>query len=440
MCIGTVGGAGGTSLTPKIQPNTDAAAPGDVTKSCSIGDGAEIQLKFKLANVATALKTPGSKIEMTMKLTGTGPVVPLNPTRTIPVAVSKAASKTEILPEMARLGYVFVSVSDGSKLFVDKSPASETGDSPYVSDELVKIGYVKITSQNAFNATADKLFVLGDKTGDKATFSITNGQFRASPGGVNAAGVVYIDAGSTINALSPLEDEGTTAKWTLTSSDLKNIATKSDQEDDFGEKKGAPIMIKADRLNEINDINVESGTGPSAEMAVTPDGQTAAIAVGPVELRRIPRDGVTCWVYNVPPPAGNLDLLSVRITNDTSLAGALIGTLYPQEGGDTPDFTNLNLLTKITANASDERNSLIEMVTDSSGVSQPGLKGGATIRLSAKDIADAGGVDWTEGRKVLKVTSQISELELLTLLRYGTASAEQAQSNISVGATGKACE
>jgi hypothetical protein len=442
------GGASISEITGLVDGATcDVEIKGTTTKvdaaSCSINDGSSIEIAYKLAGVATTLKTAGGKIEMTAKLTGTSPAVALNPTRTLTVASSTQAGKVEILPEMGKLGYVFVSVADDSKLFVDKSPVGEGGDTPFVSDELVKIGYVRITSQDAADLTGRTLFTLGGKSGDKAALTITNGQFSASPGGINAIGVAYIDAGGKIEALSPIEDSGATAKWALSNSHLTAIINKSAEKDANNalvNPKGAPIMIKVDRLNAINDINVEVGGGPSAEIVVTPDGQTTGTTVGPVELRRIPRDGVTCWVYNVPPPAGNLDLLSVRISNETARAGTLVGTLYPQDGGDTPDFMSVNLLTKIAANASDTRNELIEMVTNSSGVTEPGLKGGATIRLSAKDIADAGGVDWTEGRKVLKVSSQISELELLTLLRYGTASAEQAQSNLSTGVTGNSCE
>lgn len=417
--------------------NTDVAASGASNVSCSVGDGTKLQLFYRLAGVANTLKTPGGKIEMTAKITGVSPAIPLNSTRTITVVDSKLASQMEITPEMGRQGYVFVSIADDNKLFVDKAPVTASGENPFISDERVKIGYIKTTLNNAADLTGEKAFTLGGSANDKATMKITNGQFKASPGGVNAAGVPYIDAsGKQINATS-VEDDGTTAVWTLTADDLKSIASAEYKDQSGTLVPGAPIGIKANRTSEINDVNVEVGAAPSAQMDITPAGQTAAIVVGPVDLRRIPRDGVTCWVYNVPPPAANLDKLSVRITNDSARAGTIIGTLYPDEGGDTPDFMSINLLTKI--GAADPRYSQIEMVTDSSGVPQPGLKGGATIRLSAQDIADVGGVTWDAGRKVLKISSAISEMEVLSLLRYGAAD-NQPQSNISTGVKGTACE
>jgi hypothetical protein len=411
-----------------------AGTPVLAALTCVIGDGTEIYLAFKLTGVATTLKS-GGKIDMTAKITGvppSSPAVALNPTRITTVATSTSAAKAEIIPELGKLGYIFVSTADDNKLFVDKSPATLSGaDTPFISDELVQIGYVKITSQDAVDTTARTLFGLGN-TGDKATLTIKNGQFLASPGGTGGKGVVYIDAGGAIEALSPLEDNGTTAKWALTDSHLKSIAGIAD---------GAPIKIKVDRINTINDVDTEVSQAPTADMSVTVSGQTAPITVGPVELRRIPRDGMTCWVYNIPPPDGNLDLLSVRVTNDTARAGVLTGTLYPQAGGDTPDFTNVNLLTAIAADATDTRNEVIELVTDSSGASVPALKGKATIRFSADDIAKAGGIaSWTAERKVLKIVSQISEMEVMSLLRYGVDATKQPQSNVSTGVTGNSCE
>jgi hypothetical protein len=437
--IGCVSGSpSGAIAKYTVTVDTNPTASAAAGASCSIRDGTEIYLAYRMSGVATTLKAGGT-IEMTAKVTGDNPAVPLNPTRTIPVATSISASKVEVVPELGRLGYVFVSTADDNKLFVDKSPATETGDTPFISDELVTIGYVKVTSKDAVDATGRTLFALGS-TGDAGTLEITNGQFSASPGGVGAKGSVYIDAGGAIEAISPLEENSTKAKWALTASNLKSISDTSA----VAGSKGAPIKVKVDRSSEIKDVNTEVGQAPVANMTITPNGQTSSIAVGPSELRRIPRDGKTCWVFNVPPPDGNLDLLSVRITNDTAKAGSLTGTLYPEAGGDppVPDALNVNLLAKIALDAADSRNKVIEMVNDASGTPVPALKGGSTIRLSSKDIADAGDVaSWTGERKVLKIKSEISELEVMTLLRYGGEDPLKApQSNVSTGVTGNSCE
>jgi hypothetical protein len=338
-----------------------------------------------------------------------------------------------ITPELG--GQVYVSAADEAKLFISKDDSTFTGNTAFISDQEVKIGYVKVTpGSSVVDVTGSTVFTIGntnptDSTkSDTAVLTISTGQFAASPGGVGATGKAYIDAGSAIDAAFPLTDTKT-AKWNLTAAQLKAIANLNTTT----YPNGAPIKIKVDRSNTIN---VEDAV-PTADMTVTLASLTtpATETLTGVQLRRIPLDGKVCWVYNVPSPGdGIADLLSVRITNDSKRAGKITGSLYPEAGG-TEDFTGENLLTLIAANTSDPRSQVLSIEgTDAV------LNAGATIRLSAQDIADIGKIaSWAGERKVLKIQSTIPELEVMTLLRYAVDATKQPQSNVSTGVTGSSC-
>jgi hypothetical protein len=381
-------------------------------------------LAYKIANAAATLKAGGT-IQMTATVTGTGdsPAIPLNPTYTIDVARSAKSTDIKVNPEAG--GQVYIATAGGSTSFVTKDPSTYQGTSAYLSESEVQIGYIKINQSQASDMSGVKFYGITDK--DTATLTITDGQFAASPGGVGATGKPYILAGGTIDATFPLAD-ATTASWTLTSANLQAIADVSPV--DY--PNGAPIIVRVDGTNEIN---VEE-TEPEASMTLTLGSLTpvGTVEIPATTLRRIPYDGKVCWVYNVPSPGDNVaDLLSIRITNDTRYPGAINGTLYPEAGG-TPDFENVNLLSSILADTADPRSQVLSL-DGTDAVLAPG----ATIRLSADDISKVAGNTWAGERKVLRIQSELSDLEVMTLLRYAVDSTKQPQSNVSTGVTGNSC-
>jgi hypothetical protein len=426
-CVGT--GVSGSAGVYTVTVDTDASA---LTNSCSINDGTELYLAFKMASAS--LKNAGDEVTMKASFVGVLNVNEIpNPTREVTVAKAAKGANVTITSEAG--GQVYISAASGAKEFVSKDDSTFQGDTAYISGDEVQIGYVKIVSAaQATDQTGEALFTLGNTNAtdatksDNATLTITSGQFAASPGGVGAVGKVYIDAGTAIEAAFPLAD-AQTATWSLNKDQLKSIATL----DTTVYPNGAPIKIK---INGSDAVNVEDAD-PSAEMIVKLDSLTpsSTITVPITTLRRIPLDGRVCWVYNVPSPGdGVADLLSVRITNDSKYDGMVTGTLYPEIGGE-PDFTAVNLLSMIAADAADPRSQVLSL--DGTDVV---LKAGNTIRLAAEDIAKAGGLtDWLGERKVLKIQSEISDLEVMTLLRYAVDSAKQPQSNVSTGVTGSSC-
>jgi hypothetical protein len=400
--------------------------------SCSISDGTNIYLAYKLTSITA--KNAGDAVTMTASFkeaTGTGEIP--NPTRTLTVVKATKGAEIGITPELG--GEVYISASSGATEFTTKDPSTFQGNTAYVSDDEVIIGYVKITPNTAvYDVTGSTVFTIGNKNSDgtkadTAVLTISSGQFGASPGGVGAAGKVYIDVGSPIDALFPLADTET-ATWNLSDTNLKAIASLSATTYPYG----APIKIKANRADTINLVE----TDPTADMTVTlaslvtPSTETITGAV----LRSFSLDGRVCWVYNVPSPGDNVaDLLSIRITNGSTRQGVVTGTLYPQAGGDPdPNLTAVNLLEAIIADATDTRGEVLSL--DGTEVA---LNAGATIRLSADDIAKIAGSTWEGTRKVLMIQSTIPELEVMTLLRHTKDATTQPLSNVSTGVTGSSC-
>jgi hypothetical protein len=408
-----------------------------VFASCSIDDGTELYLAYRIDNAATALKE-GKPIKMTgavLKKDNTAAF--LNIARTITVAVSKPAAKVEIKSESGAQNYVFISALENDKKFTSKAPAGLAGTTPYVATDLVKIGYVKISGGSAADALGKNPYKLGSLAGDKATLAITDGQFAASKGGVGAKGRVYIDAGGSFiePTPSPLADD-TTATFTLNNIQLAAITAKSLVEEPTGFFLGAPIMIQVDGATPINIPE----TAPSATMTVT-TGTTPAstIPVEPANLRRFVRDGKICWVYNVPSPpaegAAVKDYLTIRIINGSKMPTKVFGTLYDQVGG-APIFENAPLLDLLDPSKA--------KVLVQEGTSYL-LNANSVVRLDAADIAKvakaSGGTDsWPGTRRVLKIQANVTDLEVLTMIRNTQNPEIQPQSNISTGVTGNSCQ
>jgi hypothetical protein len=394
--------------------------------SCMVGDGTELYLAFKMASAS--LKNAGDEVKMTASFVAKDTGEAVNPAITIPVAKAVKAVNVTVEPEMG--GAVYVSAGSGAKEFVTKDQSTFQGDTAYVSSSEARIGYIKVTSNKAVDAGGSNTYALGNKNAtdatkaDNATLTITSGQFAASPGGVGATGKAYIKpvSGSDMDAAFPLENPQT-AKWVINDTQLKGMMDNTATADVV---ERSEIRIRA---NGSDAINIEESP-PSAELAVKLDSLTpaATITVEPTLLRRIPLDGKICWVYNVPSPGdGVADLLSVRVTNDSRYEGKLTATLYSEDG--TEVFLNRNLLGLITGTA----------VVGTGEEAK--LKAGATVRLSSKDIADIAELPagWPGERKVMKIQSEIADMEVLTLLRYAPNANLQPQSNISTGVTGSSC-
>jgi hypothetical protein len=434
-CSGVVGTAtpsSGASVTFPVKiPATQVA-------SCSMDDGTQLYMIYRLDNTASLLKelTP---VEMTVGLyRASSTKALLNIQRTIKVATAKKAAKVEIIPETGAQGFVFISALDNDTKFVNKAPPSLGGTNPYLSSDLVKIGYVKVSGDVAADSTGKKQYQLGSLAGDKATLEISDGQFAASKATVGSSAKPYINAGSTIidPATMPLADD-TTATFNLTNSHLTAIAAESTGNDANGDPKmGAAITIRVDGTTPINIPEVE----PSATMTVTMGTTPASnIPVEPSTLRRFIRDGKICWVYNVPSPTADgaavKDFLTIRIINSSKVPTKIVGTLYEQVGGEAV-FESVPLLDLLDASKA--------KVLTLEGANYL-LNANSVVRLDAADIAAvakaSGGTDsWPGTRRVLKIQSDVTDLEVLAMIRNTQNVELQPQSNISTGVTGNSCQ
>jgi hypothetical protein len=397
----TVCGAG-------ITPGTTGSFTIDVA-ACVVEDGSELYLLYKLTGVSQT--TP--EVIMTASFKGTTAAEIPNPSRTLPVVKLTSGINVSIEPEVG--GFTYVSSASDNLEFIS---TDTTGTSKaYQSPDEVQIGYLKLISKEAVKDDGNTAYSFGgpavtDATGkvleDTAVLTITNGQFAASPGGGVASGKVYLYAGTPIDAVSPTE--ATTATWNLSGIQLGTMSSWVNDPLKPSEKGVVPIRIKANGLTEINDVDADPEASITVTLGSTP---TAKPITATGTLLRIPRDGKTCWIHNVPAPDA-LDAMTIRITNNAVTASAkIVGTLY-HEDGTSDDLTSVTLVEEIAP--------------------------GATVVLTSDDIKTLGGgsVTWNPAeRRVLKLTSSIPTIEVFNLLRG--RGAKQPMTNVSTGARGVDC-
>jgi hypothetical protein len=327
------------------------------------------------------------------------------------VAELKPGLKTKIIPEDS--GFIYTSSAAEDKEFI--TTALGTIDS-YISPNEAQIGYVYFDTgtTEVWREDAKTAFIPGQLK-DTATLTITNGQFSASPGG-GSTGKVFLYAGSEIDADYVDPPVSDTRTWTLSAAQLKEMAEYPNPE---GTGK-VPIRIRLDGLTSVNQIDGE----PLGKIEVklgslipTPILNDTNCPTCSSNLLRIPSDGKTCWVHNVPAPEA-LDSTSIRITNDhPTLPAKIIGTLY-HEDGTSDDFTSVTVIESLMPKE--------------------------TVRIGAEDLVKLGAnVTWKEStsggleRRVMKLVSTVPNVEVFNLLRG--KGANQPSVNVSTGVRGVDC-
>jgi len=350
-----------------------------------------LMLLYKLGNTK-ALGSPGQKINMTVALATALTNIKVNPAREITVASSKPGIK---LLDMKPLegGEIKISVLSDSKEF--------TGDgAPFIGTNEAKIGYINLDnddsdSQEVKAADGETKFEVG-KTGalaDKSTLQITDGQFAAS---LKTPGTVLVQAGST-NLQADTVTE-TDATWNLHDTGLIAIE--------------AAILDKTAihfKVDGSTGINVPENN-PHATLTIDFDDTKMTDLTIEADLRKIKKDGTICHIYNVP-NATAADALSIRITNDSAVAGKLTVALYNMDGTEA-----------IAAGT--------ELFEGEE------IKPDETKRLSAADLELLAGAAWS-GRARAVISSTLPKLAILALLRQNVPGG--ALVNMSVGATGNSC-
>jgi hypothetical protein len=372
--------------------------------------GDQLMLLYKLSNVGI-LADPTQKINMTVDLKTGGAVDTLvNPRRTVTVAKSaKALDVSLVSLDDVKLN---IAVSSGNTKFIGTAPVS------YINDTTAAIGRFKIKSNSTTAkpiATTDGFteFKISSSAvmADKSKLVITGGQFAASN---SNPGKVQLDLGSTTIAANQITMDSAgewSAIWNLTTSQLSSISdpvnnTKVDANGD----PSALIEIKVDGVTEINSVE----NAPLGVLTIDFDNSSYQdISTDEVELRKISKDGNVCTVYAVPPPAKGVrgaDVINIRITNDSSVSGKLLGKLYSKDGGE-PIWTG-------------------DLMAEE-------LRPQATVRITSDELATLSGVTW-DGRAVLKISSTIPNMEVMALIRQNGLPFAPL-SNLSTGARGTSC-
>jgi hypothetical protein len=356
----------------------------------------------------------------------------------------------------AEEGTIFISVNDDSKLFTDgganTSPDKDSTAGAFRNTSTARIGYLKISKNQAFQPDGVNLFAVGSGLGlaGEATDLVisANGQFaasKASPGAVrlyDPNGLYDPNDGSTQGTLitSAVSSDGETVTLKLNDTMLQQIVNSTNS-------KGVAIEFLVDQTTEINVVDdpplaTFNLVFDNTDIVVGDDLQTK---LTDVPLLRIGRDGSVCWAFNVP-YATIQDRFNIRITNESAKPGSMILTLYGPDGNEAAPTTEL-------VNVKDENGNYIFL--DRGGKSQ--LKSEVelgrgtgtdlnllmpqeTIHLNSEKLEKVLGASWS-GRAVLRVTSKLPELEMLALLRNQLMDdASQPLNNLSLGAHGDSCD
>jgi hypothetical protein len=422
----------GTPLTGSV---SGAVATLSVTPaaSCSLTDGTQICLAYKIAGATTLLKEPGKTVTMGATFKRVEPATIVTQALPIVVAESKQGANFGLVIESD--GQAYVSASSGFREFVSAEAAGAVGandTNAYMSTTQVKIGYVTYSATATKAVDGSAAFTIGGAgSTDNGTLVVKNGQFSASL--ANTAGRVFLGNLSDANAV--VDPTTSTATWNLTATHLGDIATKQTA---VPTPTAIPIIIRVDGVSEIKDTDEE----PVGEITVKLGG-TSPLTDTPVTspLRKIPFDGKVCKVFNIPSPDGAADVLSLRITNDSDQPGKITGTLY-NEAGELQGDNLLDLLAghiDYTKNPPAARVSM-GTVVGSDGVTYELLGPKETVILNSKNIATIfGQTGWAGERWVLEIQSSISKIEVFNLLRNVERVTEQPLSNISTSAKNAEC-
>jgi hypothetical protein len=405
----------------------------NINPTSTLKDGDEFRLFYKVKNIQV-LANAGEKIKL-MAQVGTTFTPTLIDTREVTFAVG--AEPLDVTLEPATDRGIRISVASQNTEFNSKTTSSPE----FISPQEVIMGYLKVASQaTATDIVQTSSFspwylgntgTLGGTTVLNAEFdstkkvdtslTITGGQFAASVTGTT--GKVYLDieaakcSSVTLTSIQIEADEvdSTNAIWRFSNSELYDIVKVSSPDFKVGGCNAKiPIVIKTDGKTAIN--IVEDAPTATFLLDYAETNNLHDIPYGPTELSKFKPDGTVCWVYNVPGSAA-ADILSLRITNESSAPGTVHGTLYDKDGNQIFPAAD---------------NPPLDLLGGEIAV-------GETKVIFSSDIENLEGGPYTwPGRGILQMTSTLSRLEILSLLRSTLPGSPL--TNVSVGASGKACE
>lgn len=375
----------------------------------SLPDGANFLFVYKL-NQAGILEDTNKDIKMKVEVKSTGLSGNIvNPTRTVTVAKSVKAVTMALSAENE--GEAKISVTSGSTEFSgDGSGVNVAG------SRTAQIGFLELQDADATTAVesdGETAFEIGGGTGNdgeitSATLTIKDGQFAASVGN---PGRVFLDSTTAEADQIEVSDDGqsATATFNLTAAQLRSIVLASEA----ASNNKVGIRFTVDGSTEINIpenapcayLSIDFKESYVKDIEMTEDQC--------VPLRKIRKDGTTCWVYIVPKSAVR-DSFSMNITNNTNNSDTIKATLYPQGGGE-PLFSGLDLVDV-------KGNTVLEPMK--------------TIRVDTNALIGMnGGNDWV-GRAWVELETVLSDIQVVTTILDLPSNIT---ANISQGASGEAC-
>jgi hypothetical protein len=409
----------------------------------TVSDGSQFYILYKIKS-ATSLGTHGNEVEMKVDL-GTV-LTPEISTETITVATGKDPFSVHF--EGTDNAFIKVSVASDNTGFISQLPTSLGTDNEYIGVSDVLFGYMKITVEDSVKASNGYTdWNLGDTTNTEfdAGYDATNavlttltineeGQFAASTGS-NGSVYLYIN-NAAISAISVTDTE---AIWQLSNTDLNNIMTPVASLGDCtgdnvtGNNRCIPIGIKVDGNTQIN---IPAEDPPKAQLILDYATETNKQEIkypgddDPEERLTIyTQDGISCWVFNVP-YAGAIDFMNLRIFNDSST-------------------------TALKSDGTIETECVHGTFYDNSGAASEKVAlgcppAGGVLYFNTANMAEKfSGFPTGNGRGTMFITSTLSKMEVLAMLRYKSppcyagAPCDQPEksplTNLSTGAHGVAC-
>jgi hypothetical protein len=425
---------GQTEVSFDVQPNsTDANSTAKGAPDGTINNQSILLLLYKIED-ATPLQTAGGEVKMTAELTAasfTGAQPSVNRSLERVVATSTDSLDASITSEDE--GTIYISVNDNSKLFTDGSDNSSTADTvedAFRSTTIARIGYLTLGGIDVYQPDGANLFTVGSDlgaAGESSELVINGGQFAASvsdPGKVR----LFDPTGTSNPVASGVSTDGSTISIKLDNDALTAISNSTNG-------KGVAIEFIVDEATEINLVE----TPPTATLNILFEdaenikmGDELIGELTDVPLRQIFQDGVVCWAFNVP-YATVQDRFNIRITNESAVAGSMTVTLYEASGSEvvSAELTNDSGVLSVLKSEAD--------MGTGTGTVQNLLPAGQTLFLNSEILEAALGTSWT-GRAVLRIVSELPELEMLAMLRNQLMDdASQPLNNLSLGAQGISC-
>jgi hypothetical protein len=413
-------------VTPTV-PTVNGTAVKKGAPDNRLNNGTLFLLLYRIKS-ATGLQTAGGEVTMATKFEAAAVgKIGAEVQRPLEVTVATAENSLDARMYEEDDGTVYISVNDESKLFTDKNGNIKPSGA-FRSTTTARIGYIELgADQTTFQPDGIQRFTIGNdlcKAGKSTQLMINTGQFAAS---VNAPGQVRLVAINTAGAESEIVNvasDGQDAIFNLTDANLAAM---------YAADKVA-IEFVVDTATEISLVE----TPPTATLTIMFDDEKIAMdgdlkdTLVEIPMRQIFQDGVVCWAFNVP-YATVQDRFNIRITNESAVAGAMTVTLYEASGSEVVSAELTNDSGKLSVLKSEA-----DMGTGT-GTVQNLLPAGQTLFLNSEILEAALSTSWT-GRAVLRIVSELPELEMLAMLRNQLMDdASQPLNNLSLGAQGISC-